>query len=209
MLRGISEKNRGGSPRAHARHGLTVDDSRACSTFENSLPTHYIKNLDSRGTECDARRTPSGINSTASSAQCQEEIMSGRERRISPRKDCMVPLRFRVLSNGASAREGEIAASYEIRGPRSSAYHATLAGEALNLSERGVYFTSREELSVGAPLEMYFTLPRELTGRNPEPIRCSARVVHVEQYAGQRGLLGIGATVERFEAVPLARNWDN
>jgi len=135
--------------------------------------------------------------------------MSGRERRIAPRKGCLVPLRFRVLTNEGSVREEELAAKFELRGPKSSIYHATLAGEALNLSERGVYFTSREELSVGAPLEMYFTLPRELTGRNPEPVRCSARVVHVEQHAGQHGLLGIGATVERFEAMQMARSWDN
>jgi hypothetical protein len=56
---------------------------------------------------------------------------------------------------------------------------------------------------------MYFTLPPELTGRNPEPVRCSARVVYVEQHGGRRGLLGIAATVERFEAMTMARSSDN
>jgi hypothetical protein len=86
---------------------------------------------------------------------------------------------------------------------------ASLAGEALNLSERGVYFTSREKLSIGAPLEMYFTLPRELTGRSPEPVRCKARVVHVEERANGRGVHGIGAAVERFELLAAAHDWSN
>ena len=93
--------------------------------------------------------------------------------------------------------------------PRCLARVATLEGEALNISERGIYFTSREKLHVGEPLEMYFTLPRELTGRGPELVHCSARVVHVDEAADPRGARGIGATVERFEPVVVARNWAN
>ena len=135
--------------------------------------------------------------------------MSGRERRSSPRKDCAVPLRFRVVTNGRNAQAEEIAASYGMRDSKSFAYAATLEGEALNLSERGVYFTSREKLHVGEPLEMYFTLPRELTGRTHEQVRCSARVVHVDESADQKGARGIGATVERFEPLVAPRNWAN
>jgi hypothetical protein len=82
-------------------------------------------------------------------------------------------------------------------------------GEVLNLSENGVYFTSRAKLSVGAPLEMHLTLPRELTGRNPEQVRCSARVVHVEDRSDLNGIAGIGAIVDRFEAVAAAHDWSN
>jgi len=52
-------------------------------------------------------------------------------------------------------------------------------------------------------MELYFTLPRELTGRSPEPVRCCARAVHVEQKTDERRWTGIGAVVERFE--PLVR----
>jgi hypothetical protein len=139
----------------------------------------------------------------------EEDIMSGRERRTSPRKECVVPLRFRVVTNGHRAQAEEIAASYGMRESKLLARAATLEGEALNISERGVYFTSREKLHVGEPLEMYFTLPRELTGRGPELVRCSARVVHVDEETDRRGVRGIGATVERFEPVVVARNWAN
>jgi hypothetical protein len=130
--------------------------------------------------------------------------MSGRERRISPRKECVVPLRFRVLSNagvlapvGASGRGG------------SDSGLGVMEGEAVNLSERGIYFRSRERVSVGAPLEIYFRLPRELTGRSAEEVRCSARVVHVDSTESGDGLTGVGATVERFEPVAMIRDWHN
>ena len=133
--------------------------------------------------------------------------MPGNERRNSPRKNCIVPLRFRVLTDPALPWEA-LTASHESSGLKGSIYSATLRGEAVNLSERGVYFTSKEKLSVGELLEMYFTLPRELTGRGPEQVRCSARVVHVEDRA-DLGALGIGAIVERFEPIVTSHNWAN
>jgi len=122
---------------------------------------------------------------------------------------CAVPLRYRLVSNGHNAQAAEIAESQPAGTPKGSAYAATLEGEVLNLSERGVYFTSREKVNVGEPLELYFTLPRELTGRSPEQVRCSARVVHVDEPTDSRGMRGIGATVERFEPVVAPRNWGN
>ncbi|MGA3292620.1 MAG: PilZ domain-containing protein [Candidatus Acidiferrales bacterium] len=134
--------------------------------------------------------------------------MSDQERRISPRKECAVPLRFRVIANGNGAHADE-AETGEQPASRTESYSPSYEGEALNLSERGLYFRSREKLNVGAPLEIHFTLPRELTGRNPEPMRCSARVVHVEQQQDQRGMTGIGAVVERFEPVIIPRSWSH
>lgn len=127
--------------------------------------------------------------------------MSGKERRVSPRKECAVPLRFRILTNDKPNTPRRVA--------KPSAYHDSLEGEAINLSERGVCFRSPEKVSVGEPLEMFFTLPRELTGRSPEPVRCSARVVHVAPQADQQGKIGVGVIVECFEPVANLRNWDN
>lgn len=126
--------------------------------------------------------------------------MSGADRRISPRKPCVVPVRFRIMANGSREALG-------LReGTRNSVTHE---GEVLNLSENGVYFTSRMKLTVGEPLEMHLTLPRELTGRNPEQVRCSARVVHVEDRSDLGGITGIGAVVDRFETVAATRDWSN
>ena|ERR1700728_774752 len=133
--------------------------------------------------------------------------MSGRERRTSPRKLCAVPMRFRVDTNGRNA-QSDLAASYGMRDAKATAQAATMEGQALNISERGVYFTSSEPLHVGESLDMYFTLPRELTGRQPEQVRCTARVVHVDEPSPQ-GVRGFGATVERFEPAMAVRNWAN
>jgi hypothetical protein len=82
-------------------------------------------------------------------------------------------------------------------------------GETVNLSERGIYFKTAQKVKIGQAMELYFTLPRELTRRSPEPVRCNARVVHVDQYADERGWTGVGASVERFEPLQRFRNWDN
>jgi len=135
--------------------------------------------------------------------------MSANERRSAPRKGCAVPLRFRVVSDEHSAQAESLAASFAVRPTRSGVPAGTCEGEAFNLSERGVYFRARERVMVGERLEMYFTLPRELTGRAPEQVRCSARVVHVEETADRSGTTGIGAFVERFEPLMEPRNWSN
>jgi PilZ domain len=132
--------------------------------------------------------------------------MAGNERRISPRKICALPLRLRISGNGQSERaESE---SEDASPPAAAAPVMEFVGKALNLSERGVYFTCKEKLRVGQPIELYFTLPTELTGRAPENVRCSARVVHVDQ-DGHAALTGIGASVEEFEPVAAIRDWPN
>jgi hypothetical protein len=135
--------------------------------------------------------------------------MPEKERRISPRKQCTVPLRFRVVTDGNRNQAEDITAAYKLRRSKDPAHAAALEGEALNVSEHGVYFTSRENLRVGEAVEMRFTLPWELTGRSPELVRCSARVVHVDEKTDPQGPRGFGATVERFEPLVVARNWAN
>ncbi len=134
--------------------------------------------------------------------------MAGKERRNSPRKLCALPLRLRVSGNAHSERVEEVVAAQESLTIATAAQLVEFAGKALNLSERGVYFTCREDLRVGQPIELYFTLPTELTGRAPEDVRCNARVVHVDE-DGQAALRGIGASVEQFEPVAAVRRWSN
>ncbi|HWF38877.1 MAG TPA: PilZ domain-containing protein [Candidatus Acidoferrales bacterium] len=130
--------------------------------------------------------------------------MQSRERRVSPRKECLVPLRFRIVSNGSEPSQS-VSPGEPVR---KLPFTGTFEGQAVNLSERGIYFTSPERMSIGQPLEMYFTIPRELTGRASEQVRCSARVVHVEEHADKQGMLGVGAAVDRFEPVSI-RDWGN
>ena len=88
--------------------------------------------------------------------------MSGAERRISPRKPCVVPVRFRIAANGGR----------ETLGLREAARNSvTHEGEVLNLSENGVYFTSRMKLSVGEPLASARTY---WTGSRAGAVQCAS-----------------------------------
>ena len=78
--------------------------------------------------------------------------MSGSERRGSPRKECVVPLSFRVLA--PSSQLDDPRADYEAWASKGSIHSTNMQGEALNLSERGMYFTAREKLNVGERLEV-------------------------------------------------------
>ena len=155
--------------------------------------------------------------------------MSNSERRIAPRKVFSIPIRIRPLiseslsvaagstasrnitSNNVAA-DASVAVSQMSPAPVGSRPARVLdkqEGETVNLSERGIYFKTAHKVRIGQALELYFTLPRELTGRSPEPVRCSARVVHVEQHTDERGWTGVGASVEQFEPLQRFRTWDN
>jgi PilZ domain len=133
------------------------------------------------------------------------------DRRVTSRKAYALPLRYTVLT------EELVSVPYDnMQGEARQWAHSLPAslrnkcdGETVNLSERGMYFTSHEKLSVGEPLEIFFTLPTELTGRSPEQVCCRARVVHVDQLGGRGQLIGVGAAIERFERIAKVRTWDN
>jgi hypothetical protein len=138
--------------------------------------------------------------------------MSAKERRIAPRKVCAIPLRFRILTHfvgvGIGDSAGSLSPSQKARLTESGRV-GIQEGEAVNLSERGIRFNSNMKLHVGEPIEMFFTLPTELSGRSPEAIRCNARVVHVNP-GMKNGGMEVGAAIDRFE--PLSnhrRGWDN
>ena len=141
--------------------------------------------------------------------------MKERERRDSPRKGCTVPLRFRVLASGGAegayeerfSGESTVTAEPGERSGLEALQALSVAeGKALNLSERGIYFVSPENVNVGQTLEIYFTLPSELTGRAAEQVKCRAHVVHVDNGGNTRG---IGASVEAFRPITAGRNWSN
>jgi len=150
--------------------------------------------------------------------------MSSNERRIASRKSFSIPIRIRPTASeaasvaaGATVSRNALTGSHATTSPISDSTGTAKPvpvvdmqdGETVNLSERGIYFKTAQKVKIGQAVELYFTLPRELTGRSPESVRCSARVVHVEQQSDERGWTGVGACVERFEPLQQFRNWDN
>jgi len=138
--------------------------------------------------------------------------MSINDRRIVNRKPCVMPIRFVVLSE-EFAMSGSVQANSRLAaaGRESALEHTPLPhlGETVNLSERGVAFKSSQPVSLGQPIELFFTLPTELTGRMPEDVRCTARVVHVDHLGDMHGTIRVGATIERFERIGPVRSWGN
>lgn len=141
--------------------------------------------------------------------------MSKNERRAAPRKACTIPIRFRSFTSNefAPATVGVAASggSAKAAGPasRRASTQETIIGETVNISERGIGFKSPLQFSVGESVEVFFTLPRELTGRRPEEVRCDARIVHVEMQPDAVGMTGVGAAVERFEPLNNGHSWAN
>jgi c-di-GMP-binding flagellar brake protein YcgR len=99
--------------------------------------------------------------------------MSSIERRTESRIDVRMPIRFRPITNPASAEQ---------------------SAESLNISGHGLLFSTNCELRVGDPVEIYLRMPPELSPK-PAQVRWSARVVHVEQGPASQKR-GVGVRVE-------------
>lgn len=108
--------------------------------------------------------------------------MSSIERRIDPRVNVRVPLRFRVLNGWETSEQ---------------------TAEAENISQRGIYFTTAVPMKVGMPVEVSLRMPQELGGKTPSDVRCIARVVRIQDNAAFGGKSGIGLHIERYEAKAL------
>ena len=135
--------------------------------------------------------------------------MSNTERRRSPRKECLVPVRFRILDGGNSRAGSSVRLTDSGAGPGTHAHFGMADGQAENLSERGVYVVSAEKLTTGEELELFLTLPSELTGRSAEGVRCYGRVIYAQPLERKPGFTGAGVLVRSFETVSRIRNWAN
>jgi hypothetical protein len=74
-------------------------------------------------------------------------------------------------------------------------------GETRDVSFRGLFFWTREELDPGAPIEFVLTLPKEITMTRDVKIHCYGRVIRVE---GQDATRGVAARIERYEFLPTS-----
>jgi PilZ domain len=72
-------------------------------------------------------------------------------------------------------------------------------GETRDVSFRGLYFWTQEQLEAGIPIEFVLTLPKEITATRDVNIRCFGRVTRVETGRQTRG---VAARIERYEFLP-------
>jgi hypothetical protein len=108
----------------------------------------------------------------------KEEGMVMSERRITPRFKLHTPLSFHRME---ALSEGEQQA------------------KAINISTRGVYFTTNLVLRVGEAVELLLEMPKRVTGAKVSSRRFTGRVTHVELENMPRGLSGIGVQLLYYE----------
>jgi hypothetical protein len=105
--------------------------------------------------------------------------MNSSNRRLEPRIDLRVPLKFRPVTTPPSNEQ---------------------RAESINLSRRGLCFVTESPLQLGAQVEVFMTMPSEISGSPEAEIRCIARVVHVRT-GWMSGKAAIGLRVERYETM--------
>jgi hypothetical protein len=86
--------------------------------------------------------------------------MNQNDRRTEIRVHLRVPLRYRAMGESGTQER---------------------AAETVNPSQRGLYFCTATPLQVGAQIELYLKLPREISGNKPTEVRCVGRVVHLHE----------------------------
>lgn len=70
-----------------------------------------------------------------------------------------------------------------------------------DVSFRGVYFMMEAPPEEGSSVEIVLTLPQQITLAGEVRIRCSARILRVEQ---RDAMPGVAAAIERYEFLPAA-----
>lgn len=100
------------------------------------------------------------------------------ERRSSRRFTMVLPLALRLN---------------ESSGPREK------QGETRDVSFRGLYFWTDQELEPGSSIEFVLTLPKEITQTHDVRIHCFGRVMRVEP---NQKTQGVAARIERYEFLP-------
>ena len=110
--------------------------------------------------------------------------MSSSNRRAETRIDVRMPIRFRPITEPPSAEQ---------------------SAESVNISQHGLCFSTTCPLHVGAEVEIYLRMPRELS-QNVIQVRWNARVVHVEPN-GVAGKTGVGVRVERLSPMAERESW--
>lgn len=70
-----------------------------------------------------------------------------------------------------------------------------------DVSFRGLYFMMEAPPEEGSSVEIVLTLPQQITLAGEVRIRCSARILRVEQ---RDQLRGVAASIDRYEFLPAA-----
>ena len=75
--------------------------------------------------------------------------------------------------------------------------------ETVDVSTRGIYFTSNQRLAVGVRVRLSLTLPLQATDSNWLVVDAKARVIRVEENSyNVAGRVGIAAVIDNYKIIP-------
>ena len=110
--------------------------------------------------------------------------MPRTERRLAERFDLKIPLRVRIAKSAALDH----------------------TAESLNISTRGIFFTTDLALSKGTPVHLVFEMPEEVTHKPASEWHCTGHVVHVQPNGSPQGATCVGVGFDCYEVLQLARS---
>lgn len=108
--------------------------------------------------------------------------MTGTERRFAKRFTFKIPIRLRI--------------------PKSPAPEQKV--ESLNLSARGICFATDLPLGKGAPVDLVFEMPEEVTHKPASEWHCTGHVIHIQAHGSSHGAPYVGVAFDCYEVLPAA-----
>ena len=75
------------------------------------------------------------------------------------------------------------------------------AAETKDVSARGVFFYLDSQVAEGSPIEFTLTLPPEITLTESIRVRCTGKVVRVDQQTEQGKQVGIAAAIDQYDFI--------
>jgi len=100
-----------------------------------------------------------------------------QDRRISLRHDVKTALRVRIWKSNIPEQRAE----------------------CINLSEHGIFFTTKALVRKGEAIQILVEMPQEISGVPPTKWRCTGRVVRVQPADSRTGKLRVGVRFDCYE----------
>ncbi|HYX53412.1 MAG TPA: PilZ domain-containing protein [Candidatus Limnocylindrales bacterium] len=73
-----------------------------------------------------------------------------------------------------------------------------MTGQTRDVSSRGAFIYLKSQIAEGIAIEFVMTLPPEITLADPIRVRCSGKVLRVEQRGQEQG---VAATIDKYDFV--------
>ena len=124
----------------------------------------------------EARLRANSLDSVA----CTTRMNEMAERRNARRYDLLLPVMVRVPAEVKGLQEGE----------------------TRDISTRGLYFVTEQDVQAGSELDITLTLPAELTHGSDVFVRAAGKVVRVDPRTEARNMrFGVAAVIERYDII--------